>query len=100
MNHPLKNSESPHYAIYDGLEGIDVIENVLTTEELIGACKFNILKYQLRLGKKGSLETVQSDLKKIATYQAYLRHLSDLLQNEQIRETTGASAVVSFEGDA
>jgi len=56
MNHPLKNPKSPHYHIYDGLEGIEVIERVLSKEELISACKFNILKYQLRLGKKGNAD--------------------------------------------
>ena len=75
MSHPLKNGASKHYEIYDGLEGIEVIESVLNKDELIAACKFNILKYQLRLGKKGDSETVKADLKKIKTYKEYLESL-------------------------
>jgi hypothetical protein len=59
--HPLKDENSKHYEIYDGLESIDVIENQLTKEELIGFAKGNILKYQLRFGKKSNTD----DLKKI-----------------------------------
>ena len=72
MSHPLKNPNSPHYQLWSGAESIEVIENYLSTDELIGACKFNILKYRLRIGKKGNPE---SDLKKIKTYDDYLAFL-------------------------
>ena len=46
VNHP------PHYKLSNGMESIDVIRAVLSTEEYKGWCKGNALKYQFRAGKK------------------------------------------------
>ena len=73
MEHPLKNPNSRYYEIIDGIESIDVMEGVMKGSELKGWCKGNILKYQLRLGKKDSVE---SDIAKIATYKAYFEYLT------------------------
>jgi hypothetical protein len=75
MTHPLKNPDSKHYELWGGVDAIDIIEGKLTKEELIGACKFNILKYQLRLGQK---DTVEKELVKIKTYQDYLKYLMEV----------------------
>ena len=68
----LKNPKASHYELWEGVESIDVIRGVLTTEEYIGALKFNILKYQLRLGKK---DCVESDMEKIKDYQRELNFI-------------------------
>tara|TARA_R110002012_G_scaffold85583_1_gene213410 strand:+ start:826 stop:1227 length:402 start_codon:yes stop_codon:yes gene_type:complete len=65
----LKNPKSTYYEIFKGLESIDVIEKILTKEELIGAMKYNILKYQLRLGKKDGIE---NEIEKIKDYKSAL----------------------------
>ncbi|WP_260845963.1 DUF3310 domain-containing protein [Staphylococcus pettenkoferi] len=64
---------------YKGADGIDVIEfcrQQFTYEELVGALKFNIIKYATRLGRK---ENDLEDLNKIGVYQ---RRLSEVLDNE------------------
>jgi len=72
FNHPLKNPNSRYYELWHDVESIDIIESILTKDELIGACKFNILKYQLRLGKK---DDTAKECAKIKTYQDYLSYL-------------------------
>lgn len=64
---------------YQGADGSDVIEfcrQQFTHEELVGALKFNIIKYATRLGRK---ENDLEDLNKIGVYQ---RRLSEVLDNE------------------
>ena len=51
----------------EGLEAIDVIESLLTPEELQGFYKGNCLKYLLRAGRKPGNELV-SDLSKLCDY--------------------------------
>lgn len=70
--HPLKNKASKHYELWNDLEVIELIEKVLTKEELIGACKFNILKYRLRIGNK---DDAVKELQKIKDYENYLSFL-------------------------
>ncbi len=70
--HPLKNEASKHYELWKDLEVIELIEKVLTKEELIGACKFNILKYRLRVGNK---DETGKELQKIKDYENYLKFL-------------------------
>lgn len=67
-----KNPASTHYEIYPGVEAIDVIKTMLTPEEYRGFLKGNILKYQLRLGKK---DNVDKELTKIADYTAEIKEL-------------------------
>lgn len=57
--------ENKHHLLWGDFESIEVIEDVLSKEEYIGFLKGNILKYQLRLGKKDSVE---KDLQKIKDY--------------------------------
>lgn len=78
--HPLKNKSSKHYVLWKDLEVIELIEKVLTKEELIGACKFNILKYRLRVGNK---DETGKELQKIKDYENYLKFLEG--EDETIR---------------
>ena len=70
--HPLLNPESTHYQLWAGTESIEMIERMFSDEELIAWCKITITQYRLRIGKKDSVE---SDIKKIKTYEAYLDYL-------------------------
>ena len=78
-----KNPNIKHYELWEGVEALDVIKTVLTREEYIGALKFNILKYQLRLGKK---DDVEKEVEKIKDYR---RELDALLC-----EDSGACKVI------
>lgn len=62
----VKNPNSKHYELWQDLEAIDIIKNTLTKDEYIGFLKGNILKYQLRLGKK---DNVKKEMEKIKDYQ-------------------------------
>ena len=68
----LKNKKASHYNLWLDTDSIDIIKAFLTKEEYIGALKFNILKYQLRLGKK---DNVDSEKQKIKDYQNELNFL-------------------------
>ncbi|WP_236841089.1 DUF3310 domain-containing protein [Brevibacillus formosus] len=57
VNHPV------HYAT-GGIETIDIIRAKLTTDEFVGFCKGNVLKYVTRASLKGGEE----DLRKAAKY--------------------------------
>ena len=57
-----------HYEIWEGCEVFDILKKTLTKEEYIGFCKGNILKYQLRLGRKPN-EPIERDKKKIEEYE-------------------------------
>jgi len=70
--HPLLNPDSKHYNMFDGLESIEILEAVMTTEELMAWCRGNIYKYRLRLGNK---DDVSKEVKKIQTYEAYYKYL-------------------------
>ena len=71
-NISCKNEKSKHYEIWKDFEAIDVLKNCLTRDEFIGFLKGNILKYQLRLGKK---DDVSKEIEKIKDYQNELNHL-------------------------
>ena len=62
----VKNPNSKHYELWHDLEAIDVIKTLLNEDEYVGFLKGNILKYQLRLGKK---DNVEKEMEKIKDYQ-------------------------------
>lgn len=66
-----KTRKEEHYELWAGVEAFDIMATSLTEEEFIGFLKGNILKYQLRLGKKKG-ESVEKDLQKIETYKQIL----------------------------
>ena len=72
MDNKVKNEKSTHYEIWKDFEAIDIIQELLTHEEYVGFLKGNILKYQLRLGKKDSVEY---DMEKIEDYKRELNSI-------------------------
>lgn len=70
-NNKAKNPNSKHYELWEDFEAIDVIKLVLTEEEYRGFLKGNILKYQLRLGKK---DEVLKEIEKIEDYKRELKN--------------------------
>jgi len=73
MEHPLKNSDSPHYEIF-GYQTISDFEKLFTKEELMAWAKITYYKYMFRLGKK---DAVDKDLKKMRTYEDYYNYLKE-----------------------
>ncbi len=73
----VKNENSKHYELWHEYETIDTIKTVLTPDEYIGFLKGNILKYQLRLGKK---DNVEKEVIKIKDYQRELNSILGSLQ--------------------
>ena len=73
----LKNLKAVHYNLWLDTDSIDIIKAKLTEEEYIGALKYNILKYQLRLGKK---DCIESDMEKIEDYK---RELNSILESKK-----------------
>ena len=70
-NNKAKNPNSKHYELWENFEAIDVIKLALTDEEYKGFLKGNILKYQLRLGKK---DEVLKEIEKIEDYKRELKN--------------------------
>lgn len=78
----MKNTEEnydfikpQHYKLWKDNNDVNfVIKQTLTKEEYRGFLKGNILKYQLRLGKKPS-EPIERDQEKIKWYQEQLNLL-------------------------
>ncbi len=67
--------EPSHYKLWkDNNDVNDVIKSSLKKSEYIGFIKGNILKYQLRLGKKPN-EPIERDKEKIKWYQEQLNNL-------------------------
>ena len=66
-----------HYELWPDFEALDVMRATLSQEEYLGFLKGNILKYQLRLGKKEG-EPVEKDLQKINTYKQLIKQCLNL----------------------
>ena len=73
---PVQRREE-HYELWDGTDALDIMAATLSYHEYIGFLKGNILKYQLRLGKKEG-ESVEKDLQKIETYKQILNGCQNL----------------------
>lgn len=68
--HPDTDSmvhDPAHYELFVDLTVIEVIARSMTVAEFRGFCKGNVMKYQLRVGKKGT-GTVYQDLAKAENY--------------------------------
>ena len=72
------NSPS-HYAVFDGVEAIEIIARALTQEEFRGYCFGNLLKYRLRCGKK---DGVEQELKKADKYKELYEDYKHLWRSE------------------
>lgn len=60
----VNDPTNPNHYTSGSMELIDAFEGVLSNEEFVGACKFNITKYVMRFDKKNGVE----DLKKAQWY--------------------------------
>lgn len=56
--------EPSHYALFDGIEAIEIIARSMTTEQFRGYILGTVLKYHLRAGKKQDLAYAEKDLAK------------------------------------
>jgi len=74
MMHPLINKTSTHYDAEEKT-AIQEMEEFMTIQELISACRFNIYKYQYRKNYKGAKV---DDEAKIQTYQDYFVFLNSI----------------------
>ena len=81
MKHPLLNPDSTHYDNDGEMPDIHTLESIMTISALISWCTGNIYKYQMRLNKKGQAE---SDMVKIATFNAYKLFLTGLPEHNSI----------------
>ena len=79
MKHPLLNEDSKHYCMVDGVDSIDIMELLYTTEELATWAKISAFKYRLRLGHK---DEVTKEAKKIKTYEDYYLYLQNKLKTK------------------
>ena len=75
MTHPLLNPTAKHYDTKEKPK-IYYTEQKLTVREMIGACKFNIEKYDREKGQD------EKDKEKIKDYTRYLNFLLDLLSSD------------------
>lgn len=66
---PIEGVTKPsHYALFDGIEAIEIIARSMTKEQFRGYCLGNIMKYRLRAGKKSELAYLEKDLAKADFY--------------------------------
>lgn len=66
-----------HYRLWHSMDDTFIIhKKVLSREEYIGFLKGNILKYQMRLGRKPG-ESVEREIGKIETYQKQLKEIEE-----------------------
>lgn len=70
MSYDMNVKNPKHYHLIDDVESIDIIARSMTTEQFMGFCLGNILKYRIRAGKKDSLE---QDIAKADQYQIIFR---------------------------
>lgn len=64
--------ENKHHLLWGDTQSIELIADFLTVDEYKGFLKGNILKYQLRLGKK---DDISKELKKIKDYTKELNNI-------------------------
>ena len=55
MSYDMNVTNPKHYHLIDDIESIEIIARSMTTEQYLGFCLGNILKYRIRAGKKDDL---------------------------------------------
>jgi len=70
----MKIEENKHHEQWEGVQSKDIIKSFLTEEEYKGFLKGNLLKYQLRLGKK---DDIKKEMSKIEDYRNELNLNND-----------------------
>ncbi len=81
--HPLLNEDSLHYSLF-GDESIEQFEKMFTKDELMAWSKLNYYKYMFRLGRK---DTVESEIKKMKTYEDYYMYLEEKQDFKEVLES-------------
>lgn len=56
VNKNINVENPPHYQLFYNIESIEIIARSMTTEQFLGFCLGNTLKYRLRAGKKDDLQ--------------------------------------------
>ena len=74
-SHPLKNPDSKHYQMIDGVEAIERLEQMYSKEELAIWAKITAMKYRLRITNK---DAVEKEATKIRGFEAYYKYLEQL----------------------
>lgn len=84
--HPLVNPESTHYQMVGGVESIEYMEAIFSTEELMAWAKLTAMSYRMRIGKK---DDVVKEAHKIKTFEAYYEYLKAkmLSKENQLRKS-------------
>ena len=72
MNHPLKNPDSKHYQMIDGVEAVERLEQMYSKEELAVWAKISAMKYRLRIANKDAVEKEATKIKSFEAYYTYL----------------------------
>jgi len=72
----LLNPDSKHYQMVDGVEAIERMEQMYSTEDLMTWCSLTAMKYRLRIGNK---DDVDKEALKMRTYEDYYVYLSNKL---------------------
>lgn len=72
--HPLLNPDSSHYAMADGVEAIQRLEQMYSKEELQNWANISAMKYRLRIGNK---DDVAKEARKIKTFEDYYLYLEE-----------------------
>lgn len=72
--HPLKNPDSKHYQMVDGIESIERLEQMYSRKELMAWAKISAMKYRMRIGHK---DNTQKEVTKILGFEAYYEYLKD-----------------------
>jgi len=63
-----------HYRLWSTMEPFELHKKILTKDEYVGFLKGNIIKYQMRAGRKKG-EPFEKDLAKLKTYQEALEKM-------------------------
>lgn len=82
-NNNAKNPKSTHYELWNGVEAIDVMKEILTYEEYVGYLKGNALKYRLRAGKKNIEDNaIAKDIEKAIDYERELKSILSIQEQD------------------
>ena len=74
--HPLLNPNSTHYQMFDGVEAVERLEQMYSSEDLMAWSKISAMKYRLRIGHK---DDSSKEVKKIRTFEDYYTYLKKKL---------------------
>lgn len=76
--HPLLNPDSKHYAMFDGIEAVERLEQMYSKEDLMAWAKISAMKYRLRVGHKDDSSKEVNKIKTFEDYFVYLKELNEL----------------------